>query len=279
MISIIFICACLFSSVIGSFLNVIIFRYPVLLNKKNHKECLEFLNILPQLPSNAFNLAHPRSHCTYCKNAISPRHNIPILSYFILKKKCKQCKKSISPIYPLVEIISALAPILILLHFGITMKSLFAIIFTWGMLVLSFIDIREKILPDIFTYSLLWLGLLLSLFSFFTIPYLAILGATIGYLTLWFIAKFFKLIRKIDGMGHGDFKMLAMLGAWVGVNNLLNIILIAAILALAVGVILILRKKMISTQPIPFGPFLAISGWLTLMYGSFFIRLTNGIFT
>lgn len=253
--------------IIGSFLNVVIYRYPVMLKREWKQECHEFLNMPAEENIEPFNLIKPRSRCPQCSAPIKAWHNIPVIAYLILGGKCASCKKSISLVYPFVEILCAVLTVLIFWHFGLTEKAVVSVVFTWGLIVLSFIDINEQILPDTIVYILLWLGLLSSVFFMFANPNQAILGAIMGYLLLWAIANVFKFIRKVDGMGHGDFKMLAMLGAWVGVYNILNIVILATVAALIVGGIMMLSKKLTRQQPLSFGPFLAIGGWVTLMYG------------
>ncbi len=259
--------------VVGSFLNVVIYRYPIILKREWKQECHEFLNLPAEENVEPFNLIKPRSRCPQCHAPIKAWHNIPVLTYLILGGKCANCKKSISPIYPFVEILCAALTVLVFWHFGLTEKAVVATMFTWGLIVLSFIDINEQILPDTIVYILLWLGLLSSVFFMFANPNQAILGAIMGYLLLWAIAHVFKFIRKVDGMGHGDFKMLAMLGAWMGVYNILNIVIFATIAALIVGSIMMLNKKLTRQQPLSFGPFLAIGGWVTLMYGPSLLAL------
>lgn len=253
--------------VIGSFLNVAIYRYPIMLHNQWRAECLEFLNMPPEKDKPAFNLALPRSHCPHCKHTITFWQNIPLLSYLFLLGKCAHCQKAISPLYFMIELLSAVLACLVVWTFGITTQTAFALIFTWALIAMSAIDFHEHLLPDDLTLSLLWVGLFSAAFNIFTTPKLAILGALVGYLVLWGVAKLFKAIRQKDGMGFGDFKMLAMLGAWVGINALLNVLLTAVILALVVSIPLLFLKKLTKGNPIPFGPFLAVAGWTTLMFG------------
>lgn len=259
--------------IIGSFLNVIIYRYPIMLKNEWRADCLEFLEKQPEKPPEKINLLYPPSHCPNCKTPIKAWQNIPVISYILLGGKCKYCKKSISLIYPIVEILSALIAIFIIFRFGVTIRALSALILSWGLIVLSFIDLKNLILPDLITLSLLWLGLFVNVFNLFVTPQEAILGAMSGYLFLWVTGKIFLMLRKIEGMGYGDFKMLAMFGAWLGVLPLLNILLVATLLSLFVAGILFLTKKITYTTPIPFGPFLVLGGWLTLLLGPFFVNL------
>lgn len=265
--------------IIGSFLNVIIYRYPIMLKNEWRQECQEFLTSCSQTvnpaepkPKIKFNLVTPRSHCPHCHKPIAIKYNIPILSYFLLKGKCASCAEKISLKYPLVELLTAILSIFVVAHFGLTAQSCAALIWTWGLILLTMIDINEQLLPDLFTLSLLWFGLIVSIFYLFVGSQQAIIGAVTGYVLLWIVAKAFHIIRKKDGMGHGDFKMLAMMGAWVGINNLLNVLLFSVIIALLVSLILLLQKKIKSDHAIPFGPFLALGGWTTLMFGPFMIN-------
>lgn len=267
--------------IIGSFLNVFILRYPKMLKKQWRQDCIEFLElpekeIKEEKKAKKFNLFSPRSHCPHCHNPIKPWHNIPLISYILLRGRCAYCQKKISMIYPLVEAITAIASVFVISKFGLTWKGGMALIFTWGLIGLSFIDYKEQLLPDDPTLALLWLGLLCNVFYLFTYPSFAILGALVAYLFLWLISKVFYLVRQKEGMGYGDFKMFAMLGAWLGLGLLLNILLISVIVALITSLILLITKRIHKAKPIPFGPFLAFGGWVTLMYGSFFVTpITN----
>ncbi|MCH9744751.1 MAG: A24 family peptidase, partial [Gammaproteobacteria bacterium] len=223
-------------------------------------------------PEKSFNLLYPGSHCPQCDTPIKVWHNVPLFSYLFLRGKCAHCKKIISPQYPIIELVTAAVTLIVLYRFGFSWQALAALILSWGLVTLSGIDIKEKILPDSMTMPLLWLGLLLSLFHLFVPPFLAIIGASVGYLLLWGAAKLYAIIRRREGMGHGDFKMLALLGAWLGVGSILNILIIASVLGLIFAVILIFNKRATLQQPLPFGPFLAIAGWLTLIWGSFILN-------
>lgn len=259
--------------IIGSFLNVVISRYPKMLEAEWRRECLAFLHQTDSEPSKTFNLWKPRSHCQTCNAKISFWQNIPLISFFILGGKCAYCKADISPVYPLVEIITMAASVLIVGRYGISYTSLSALIFTYALITLSFIDYLDKILPDTITISMVWIGMFVSLFHTFTSPDDAIVGVMVGYCFLWAVAKLFKLIRNKDGMGYGDFKMLAMTGAWLGIHSVLNTLLVSVILGLVIGIVLLLARKITRANPIPFGPFIAIAGWATMMYGNFFTDL------
>lgn len=259
--------AAILGLVIGSFLNVVIYRYPKMLKQMWKAECQEFLNQPPSRKPPRFNLIKPRSRCTKCKKTLKSWHNIPLFSYLYLRGKCAYCKTRISPMYPVVETLTAALSVITILRFGVSWVGLAALFFTWSLVALSFIDFKEKILPDTITITMLWLGLFANSFDLFTTPVNAILGALVGYTILWSIAKLFKFIRKIDGMGHGDFKMLAMLGAWLGIGMLLNTLLTAVLIALIISMILLAFKKISKKYPIPFGPYLAFGGFVTLIYG------------
>ncbi len=260
--------------IIGSFLNVVIVRYPQLLERAWRVECQQFLALPVDSFTHRFNLAWPGSHCPECKHALRLWENIPIISFLLLGGKCSQCKTKISWRYPIVELLTAILSIWVLSHFGITLATLPALLLTWGLIALSFIDLEKQILPDTLIYILLWLGLLLSLLNLFTPSFSAITGAVFGYLLIWATGWVYKLIRKREGMGLGDAKLLALFGAWLGVDSILNIIIVAVVLALLVALPLLLTKRIQHDKPIPFGPFIAIAGFLSLLYGP---TLTNWI--
>lgn len=259
-------------AIVGSFLNVVIYRYPIMLNLEWKNECLEFLNQTAAIPKVTFNLLLPRSHCPSCKKLIPFWHNIPIISYLILRGKCANCSVRISIQYPLVELLTAILSVLVFLKFGLTLPALSIWIFTCGLITLSFIDLEHQILPDLLTLSLLWLGLFVSTQHYFIASSTAIIGALVGYLFLFVIAKLYFYIRKTDGMGYGDCKMLGLFGAWLGIIPLINVLLISAVLGLLINIILIALKKADKNKPLPFGPYLAIAGWLTAMYGPFILN-------
>jgi leader peptidase (prepilin peptidase)/N-methyltransferase len=215
----------------------------------------------------------PSSHCPKCKHKIRFWCKIPIISFLILKGRCLHCKEPISIRYPLIEILSCIASILIAYRWGVTWQTVFLLPLTWALIVLTFIDIDYYILPDIITIPCLWLGLISSLFPLFASSKEAILGAIFGYIFLWVTARIFKLICGIEGMGHGDFKLLAVFGAWCGWQALLPIILLAALLGVIIGGLTLWRKKYSFQHPIPFGPFIAISGWMALMWNAQVIKL------
>lgn len=255
--------------IVGSFLNVVVYRLPLMLQRSWRKECQELLALPVEIATpKIFNLFLPCSHCPRCQHKISARENIPLISYFLLRGKCKHCNKSISYRYPLLEIITVIISVFVAYHYGLTWQLLAALIFSWGLLALTFIDLEQQLLPDVIVLPLLWLGLLLTIPTYFTDSVSAILGAVSGYVILWLIAWIFHRITKRVGMGNGDFKLLAMLGAWLGWQMLPFVLLVAALLGSMVGISLIVLKKQSRSAPIPFGPFLAFAGWLALMWGN-----------
>jgi leader peptidase (prepilin peptidase)/N-methyltransferase len=259
----------IFGLIFGSFLNVVIARYPGMLYRRWQHECQEHLHIPQTEPTESANLFSPASRCPHCKTPIKAWHNIPIIGYLFLGGKCAHCRASISLIYPLVEAITAISGVIVILHFGWNFTALAALIFTWTLITLSFIDFQEHILPDNITLTLLWVGLLLNCTNYFTTPINAILGAVIAYSSLWTVATLFKIIRKKDGMGNGDFKLFACVGAWLGASALLTILLIAVLSCLIVSILLLVMRKMKKEQPVPFGPFIALGAFLTLLFGTF----------
>lgn len=259
--------------IVGSFLNVVITRFPIMLEAKWKKECREFL----ELPSpkdktqEAFNLLKPRSHCPYCKTPIKAIHNIPLFSYLFLRGRCAYCQSKIPLLYPTVEFITCLLTIFVVINYSVSYTALAGVILTWVLITLFFIDFRTQYIPDDLSLGTLWLGLFLSLYFVFISPREALMGAILGYGILWIVASLFRLIRKKDGMGHGDFKMLGMLGAWMGPKIVINVLLISVALGLGTAIILLATKKITFQKPIPFGPFIAIGGWLSLMFGPFLL--------
>ena len=254
--------------IVGSFLNVVIYRLPLMLHRDWRQECYEYLNIAP--PDNAteiFNLALPGSHCPSCKTSIKAQQNIPLISFLLMGGKCAACGSSISWRYPLVEALAGLFSALVAWRFGYSSTTLFALLFTWGLIALSFIDLEQQLLPDNLTQPLLWLGLLLSIFQVFANSQDAIIGAITGYLSLWSVYHLFRLLTGKEGMGYGDFKLLSVCGAWLGWQFLPQIILLSSVLGSVCGLLLILRKKLTVEQAMPFGPYLALAGWLALIWG------------
>ncbi len=257
--------------IVGSFLNVVIYRLPIMMQSNWRKECYEFLNMDPIVNSKkqeSFNLALPLSHCPNCKAPITPYQNIPILSYLLLKGKCAKCYQLISLRYPFIELITAITSATVAWQFGYNPQTVFALILTWSLITLSCIDIDHQLLPDNITLPLLWLGLFLSLFGFFTDTNASIIGVIAGYTSLWIVFHLFKLTTGKEGMGYGDFKLLALLGGWLGWQYLPIIIVLSSLVGASVGLYLIIFSGRDSNSPIPFGPYLAASGWFALLWGN-----------
>lgn len=252
-------------AIIGSFINVVIYRYPIQLELEWNKAAREQLHLPEEPNSETFNLCVPRSHCPHCKHKIPVKYNIPLISFLWLRATCFYCHQKISAQYFIVELLCAILSVVIFIKFGITLAAFSFTLLTYGLIALSFIDFRHQFLPDPIVYIFMWLGLIISMQYTFVSPAASILGAIVGYLFLWIIAKAYFLIRKQEGMGLGDCKMLAMIGSWTGPFNLIYALMIAAILALLVGFILMRMKKMTKDQLIPFGPFIGIGGWITIL--------------
>lgn len=251
---------------VGSFLNVVIHRLPKMMEQEWHNNCLE-LQGKEVPPQPEFSLAIPRSACPHCAHKIGILENIPIISYLILKGRCSACKAPISMRYPLVEALTGTLIGLISWQFGYTSTTIFAWIFTFALIALTFIDFDTQLLPDDITLPLLWLGLLFNLNFGFTDLKSAVIGAVAGYLVLWSVFWLFKIIRGKEGMGYGDFKLLAAIGAWFGWKLLPAVILLSSTLGAVIGIALIVITKRSKEVPMPFGPFLAIGGVAALFFG------------
>jgi leader peptidase (prepilin peptidase)/N-methyltransferase len=252
---------------VGSFLNVVIYRLPVMMQREWRRECLEFLEQAQESEVEKFNLNVPRSRCGNCGHQITVLENIPVISYLALGGKCSSCKATISPQYPLVEVFTGIVSVIIGWHFGVSIQTLAALFFSWCLIAASGIDIGHKLLPDSITLPLLWLGILLSLFDVFVSLEDSVIGAMAGYMSLWTVFILFKIVTGKEGMGHGDFKLLAMLGAWLGWQPLFVVILTSSVVGATIGISMILLKKTERGTQIPFGPYLAAAGWITLLWG------------
>lgn len=250
----------------GSFLNLVIYRLPIMLENEWKKEVSIKKQPLSIIKEKSFNLITPPSHCPKCKRKINLWCNIPIISFLLLRGKCLHCKTNISWRYPLIEALTCVASLLVAEQWGVTWQTAALLTLTWALIALVFIDIDHYLLPDVITIPFLWLGLIISLPKLFITSRDAILGAILGYFFLWIAAKIFKIIRGIEGMGHGDFKLLALFGAWCGWMMLPSIILCAALLGVIIGGTFLLWKKYSWQHPIPFGPFIAFSGWVTAVW-------------
>jgi len=258
---------------IGSFLNVVIYRLPVMMNKEWQQQCTELLHpdqsaADADKKAETFNLCTPLSRCPKCEHKIKAIENIPIFSYLFLKGKCSSCAESISPRYALIELLTGILTAIVAWHFGFTWQAGAAMFLTWALIAMSFIDIDHQLLPDDLTLPWLWLGLILSLFPIFVDTHTSLIGAAAGYLSLWGIFWLFKIITGKEGMGYGDFKLLALLGAWMGWQLLPVIILLSSVVGAVIGIAMIITLGRDRNIPIPFGPYLAAAGWIALLWGN-----------
>ena len=257
--------------IVGSFLNVVIYRLPLMMERDWRAQCHEFLELPAPVSegfaSGKFNLSQPGSHCPHCKHAIGASENIPVISYILQRGKCIHCNSPISPRYPILETVTGLFSLLTVASFGLSWLTLALLIFTWTLIVLTMIDLDRQLLPDDITLPLLWLGLLVNSQGLLTSLQNAVWGEVAGYLILWSIYWIFKLLTGKEGMGYGDFKLLAALGAWLGWQALPQIILLSSLVGVIVGVSMIVLKGRDKNIPIPFGPYLASAGFIALLWG------------
>lgn len=261
------ICAMLLGLCVGSFLNVVAHRLPMMMEQEFREACREQFGV-PEASTDArVSLARPASTCPACGTRIKPWHNIPLLGWLLLRGRCAQCSAAISVQYPLVELIAAILAVACAWRFGFGAQMFSAMVLSWALLALTVIDLRTMYLPDAITLPLLWLGLLLSLGPGFADPASAIAGAAVGYLLLWSIFWVFKLATGKDGMGYGDFKLMAALGAWLGWQLLPQIVLLSAVVGAVVGIALMAARKAEWSSRIPFGPYIAGAGWIALIWG------------
>lgn len=265
---------------IGSFLNVVIYRLPIMMEREYKQACEEYFecDIQKNTPEHAlatFNLSTPPSACPKCKKPIRAWQNIPILSYLLMRGRCTGCNTKISIQYPLVELLMGLLGLVLAWKFGVSLQLVCAIALTSALVALSGIDFKTQLLPDSITLPFLWLGLLISLIGagVFISPSHAIIGAAVGYLSLWSVYHLFKLATGKEGMGYGDFKLLAMLGAWLGLSNLPTVIILSAGVGSIIGIGLMVVKGSSRSTAIPFGPYLAIAGWIALIWGDDIARM------
>ncbi|CAJ1778722.1 prepilin peptidase [Aeromonas dhakensis] len=263
----------LFSLMIGSFLNVVIHRLPIMLEREWQAEYLSYFNPETQLQQEErYNLMVPRSACPHCGHAITAMENIPLLSWLWLKGRCRECQAPISSRYPLVELLTALLSLVVAATFPPGWGLLAALLLTWVLVALTFIDLDKMLLPDQLTLPLLWGGLLFNLAGGFAPLADAVIGAMAGYLVLWSLYWAFKLLTGKEGMGYGDFKLLAALGAWLGWQALPIVLLLSSLVGAIIGISLILLRNHHQGKPIPFGPYLAIAGWIALLWGDTITR-------
>ncbi len=252
---------------IGSFLNVVIYRLPLMMENRWRADCQEHAGD-EEAAEATFNLITPASTCPYCQHKIRAWENIPVISYLLLRGKCIACKARISPQYPLVELATAALSAAVAWQLGFSWLTLAALLFTWTLIALTVIDFNTQLLPDSLTLPLLWLGLLINTSNGFTDLVSAVWGAAAGYLSLWLVYQLFKLVTGKEGMGYGDFKLLAAIGAWCGWQVLPITIILSSVIGAVVGIVLIVLQRQQRGTPIPFGPFLAGAGWISLFWGN-----------
>ncbi len=260
--------------IVGSFLNVVVLRLPARLMHVWHAQSRELLE-LPEQSNEATppGIIWEPSHCPQCKHLLGVLENIPLLSWLALRGRCRHCHTPISIQYPLVELLTGLASAAIVWKFGLAWQAGAGLLLAWALSALAGIDLRTQLLPDQLTLPLLWLGLLFSLIPLFIDTHASIIGAMVGYLSLWSVYWLFKLITGKEGMGYGDFKLLAALGAWMGPSALLPIVLLSSLAGAIVGGTFLVVRGHDRATPIPFGPFIAIAGWTWFMGGEYFLRL------
>ncbi|MBE8168436.1 MAG: prepilin peptidase [Shewanella sp.] len=273
----------IFAATLGSFINVVIHRLPVMLKREWQQECNQYLNeyhpekvkligedelnkSIDPFPEK-YNLVVPTSACPKCNSKIKPWHNLPIFGWLMLKGKCANCSASISGRYPIIEFVSGALVAILAWHFGPTLDFAATALLTLVLIALTGIDLDEMLLPDNLTLPLLWLGILFSMTDGFVSLNDSVIGAMAGYLSLWSVFWLFKLVTGKEGMGYGDFKLMAVFGAWLGWQMLPLIILLSSLVGAIVGISLIATKKLHSGNPIPFGPYIAAAGWIAIVWG------------
>ena len=270
--------AALLGLIVGSFLNVVILRLPVMMENEWRRQCAELVAgdrddsppdaaVSEQTAAEPFNLMVPRSRCPHCGHTIRAIDNIPVISYLLLRGRCAACRHPISARYPIIEAVTGLFSMVVAWHFGFTWAAMAALFLTWALIALSVIDFDHQLLPDNITVPFIWIGLVLGLLALFTDIRSAVIGASVGYLSLWSVYQLFKLLTGKEGMGYGDFKLLAMLGAWMGWQYLLVVVLLSSVVGAVVGITLTTVMGRDRSIPIPFGPYLAAAGWLALLWG------------
>ncbi len=267
--ALLYILAGLLGLTVGSFLNVVIHRLPIMLERRWQADCRALLEDATEPPSQApFNLALPASTCPHCGHRLKLWENIPLFSYLLLRGRCSACGAAISLQYPFVEGLTAVLSIIVVTQLGVGWPALLALLLTWTLIALAAIDLKTQLLPDDLTLPLIWMGLLVNLNGMYTDYASALWGAVGGYLSLRLVYHLFKLLTGKEGMGFGDFKLLAAIGAWGGWQILPATILISSLLGALVGLSLIALRRHQQGIPIPFGPFLAAAGWITLLWGA-----------
>lgn len=259
--------ALLLGLIVGSFLNVLVHRLPIMLQQQWQAEAREVLDLPSEDPPERYDLILPASQCPHCGHRIRAWENIPLLSYLLLRGRCSSCRSAISLRYPLVELGCAALTVFVAWHLGANSAALALMLFSWGLLAMSLIDIEHRLLPDALVLPLLWLGLIVNAFELFVPLADALWGAVAGYLSLWSVFWLFKIITGKEGMGYGDFKLLALIGAWGGWQILPLTLLLSSLLGAVIGLITLRVKGLKASTPIPFGPYLAIAGWIALLWG------------
>lgn len=270
------ICVGILGLLIGSFLNVVISRLPIMLERQWTHDCQQQLHGFSELSTQSkFNLVTPRSRCPSCHHEISWLENIPVVSYLVLRGQCRHCHTPISKQYPLTEIVTALLSIACAYVYGPSLQTLAALLLVWALIALAIIDFNTSLLPDNLTLPLLWLGLISNNFELFCSLQDSLYGAVFGYLSLWSVFQAFRLITGKEGMGYGDFKLLAMLGAWLGWSFIIPIIFISSIVGSIIGISLILSGRLNTDTAIPFGPYLVLGGLICLLMSNHVKSLFN----
>lgn len=260
---------------VGSFLNVVIYRTPKMMEQEWHTECKLLLH--PEqaiIDEEKLSLSRPASTCPKCKAAIKWYQNIPVISWLALRGKCSSCQNPISIRYPFIELLTAICSLTVVAVYGATLQMLFGVLLTWILITLTFIDFDTQLLPDRFTLTLAAIGLAINSYGLFTTPTAAIWGYVIGFLCLWIIYYLFKVVTGKEGMGYGDFKLLAALGAWMGPLLLPLIILLSSVVGAIIGIILLKIRK--ENMPFAFGPYIAIAGWVAFLWGDQIMKIYLG---
>lgn len=253
---------------------MVIHRLPRMLDRQWRLQCAEYQPQMAVPPNIAaeqhdatpYHLALPGSHCPHCQNPLSIGENLPLVSFLWLRGRCRACQKPISWRYPAVETLAAIGAVVVIQHFGVSIQAVAALGFTWTLLAAAVIDLEHQLLPDILTLPLMWAGLALSIGNTFVAPPTALIGAMAGYISLWMVYWSFRLFTGKEGMGYGDFKLLAALGAWLGWANLPMVVLLSSLLGAIVGISMVIFAGHEYQRPIPFGPFLALAGWIALIW-------------
>jgi leader peptidase (prepilin peptidase)/N-methyltransferase len=252
---------------VGSFLNVLIYRLPVMMERDWRAQARDMLALPAEEKTETFNLFLPHSRCPHCAHKIRAWENLPVISYLFLGGKCSSCKAPISKRYPLIELACGLLSAFIAWHFGFGWQAGAVLVLSWGLLAMSVIDMDHQLLPDSLVLPLLWLGLIANTFGLFTSLHDALWGAVLGYMSLWSVFWIFKLLTGKEGMGQGDFKLLALFGAWGGWQIVPLTILVSSAVGAVLGLIILRLRNAETSTPIPFGPYLAIAGWIALLWG------------